>query len=266
MIQQTLYEVSPYRESVLKEIDNAFYKLKNDKNNIQNKRELVKLIKKFTGIDHIFFSIKKDMINAYVIPIYKGILFKTKNLKTIKKLLEDDKKKNVYIDKIYIVFGDKLIDKFSPRELTSILLHELGHVYQHSSHLFDVLKKTINFGSIFLTLSLVGILPALLMMRSLTFLDHFDEYDADKFTIKYGYGDETIKVLNKLNFLKNKKRSYDVRDIFLNLIKIIIGSTHPSNSKRICKVAKESFKKYKNLYPKQSKELTVILNNFNCKI
>lgn len=258
-------EASPYREPILKKIDKNFKDLKEDFYNNKVKKDLIKNIKQFTGSKQIFISIKKNMFNAYVIPIYTNELFKIKNIKS-NKMLDTDISNNKYIQKIYITFGDKIIDELSSRELTAVLLHELGHVYLHKTNVFKIMTKLLLISGMLPSFILLGTtLPIVLIMRSLYFFDHIEEYNADKYATKYGYGDEIIKLTNKFHNIQTKNKS-KIRLIFEKTFKLIFGTTHPENQKRACKAAKDMFKEYKKLYPNQTKELTIILDNLKCQI
>ena len=207
-----LFEVSIYRSNILKDIDQDFAEIKKDKQNhaaqdLSNKNSLIKNIKEFTGIQDVKITLIKDFPNACVIPIYTR-LFSLDLLTLYKDYKIDGNIKNLnvieepskYIKKIHIIFGYEFINMMSPRELTSILLHELGHVFAHTANLprllvgyFKTFLNIILSIPMTIPIYLVTMAIVITLMRSFSFLDHRKEYKADQFAAKYGYGDEMIK-------------------------------------------------------------------------
>lgn len=290
-VQELIFEVSKYRSDILKDIDKLFAALKENHKDLAAKKELTKKIKEFSGVKQVVLTLKTEYTNASVIPIYNQIIstdlinllkdFESgENLKNLNVVEEPSK----YIKKIYIIIGIDLIDMFSSRELTSILLHELGHVYTYTSNLPRILlhlfQRFVRFtGHIFKTPILVIInffsLPAYLiaslivitLTRSLTFLEHKAEYRADQFPIKYGYGDEFVKVLHKLHNkqieIKKHLTWYEKLWNFIN--SWFVPSTHPTSSKRINEMSDKILDDYKKLYPNLDKELNIILKDIKHK-
>jgi len=173
-----------------------------------------------------------------------------------------------------------MFDIFSPRELTAILLHELGHVYTYTSNLPRVMvalfiKVTNIAGKLFKVpiLSLLNMLsiPAYIISslviitvsRSLTFLEHRSEYRADQFAAKYGYGDELIKVLYKLHnkSVETEKHKRWYAKLWNFITEIFTPSSHPQSSKRIVELSEKMLEDYKKLYPALSNELSIILKD-----
>lgn len=279
-----IFEVSRFRQNDLKNIEEIFDKLKKDPKSKDIKFELCRKIEKFSGIDRIFFSIKSDTFNAMVIAAYKFtdsfvkdffnfIVDETKN----KELMAKEASKG--ISKAYIIFGDKFIEELSAKELTAILLHELGHVYSHTSlfpfYLQRVFKLFIGVGLIKIVLTSIfamtgiSIIISIIMFltsRTLTFLEHRSEYNSDNFAAKYGYGDEMIKVLNKLRkyeISEERKKIFLIK--FVEFIEeLFFPSQHPESKDRICDISNKMINDYKKLYPKFNKELTIILNDLKC--
>ncbi len=267
-IQEELFEASKFRNPILKELDGEFLKLKNSKKiKVANIKVIQQLIRKFTGAKYVYLNVKKDMFNAYVIPIYNGFFYK-KVKQNIKNINEDGIEGSQYIDRIYITFGQKLIDKLSHKQLTAILLHELGHVYLHRSHVIMFIKKIITLSTIGGTISInliTGIfipiiLPLILINRTFSFFDHKEEYNADKFALKYGYGDDISNVMIKL-YNKEMKNKSKIRQIFDSIIYMLLPTSHPKSKNRIKNISKTYLKKYQKIYPDISNELTIIFRN-----
>ena len=281
-----LFEASPYRSEILKDIDQDFVELKKDVKNQKVIKSLIEHVKEFTNIKNINISVKEDYNNTFVVPIYNQQLsldvidlFKDfaagKNLRKLETVEEVSK----YIKKIYIVFGDKSINLFTPRELTAILLHELGHCFIHTANMptmiigllrkivitVELIPKIILIPLISISLVQLFIITATLFIicRSLTFLEHRSEYKADQFASKYGYGDEIIKVLYKLHNIQEEVQSkYSwIKKVLHFIMEFFIPKTHPKETQRILKASEEIIVDYKKMYPKVSKELNIILSD-----
>jgi hypothetical protein len=287
VVQELLFEASPYRSEILKDIDQNFASIKKDRTDLAAKKELTENVKKFSGVDHIVITFKKDYFNAAVIPIYNQAVsadlidvFKDfeggGNLKSLSVVEEPSK----YIKKLYIIFGDELIETFSPRELTAILLHEFGHAFTYTANLPRILlmlfQKSVGiigiiirtpvlwlFNLVSIPAYLISSLIIITVVRSLTFIEHRSEYKADQFAIKYGYSDEMIKVLYKLH---NKQKELDEHKkwwekVWKFIDDLFSPSSHPSSSRRIEEINNHMLTEYKKLYPKLSNELNIILKD-----
>lgn len=285
--EELIFEASPYRSEILKKVDQNFISIKKDKNDLAAKKELAKNIKEFSGVKNIVITFKKDYFNAAVIPIYKQAIsadllnvFKDyeagENIRSLTVAEEPSK----YIKKLYIILGNDVVDLFSPRELTAILLHELGHGFTYTANLPRVLlalfQKGIGvvgmiirvpilwlFNLVSLPAYIVSALIVMTVVRSLTFMEHKSEYKADQFPAKYGYGDEMIKVLSKLH---NKQVEIDSQKAWWEKIwgfvdGLFSPSSHPVSSRRIEEVNEQMINDYKKLYPKLSNELSIILKD-----
>ena len=253
------FEASPYREEVLKKIDEDFTNLKKSFND-QNKKQLEKHIKKFTGFKNIDVVFLKD---AYlnepitVVPVFKGNFFKTKKFKN---LLKEDKINNDYIRNVQIIISKKELKDFSPKELTAQLLFEIGKMYERSTNVMDKMEKS----KIYVILSIPPILKKhqyfLLLINYLYLLFYFqllqfeNKRKAD-FVTKYGYGDEYIKVLYKKH--KKKIKSPILGKIINAIFRITFGITTEKSS--ICKILKNIEIKYKDQYPKEIEKIRKII-------
>jgi len=259
-IPNLLFEASGFRNPILKEIDSEFLKLKtsdNEKDFLPIKKKLQNLIQKFTGAKHVFISIKKDMFNAYVIPIYNGTFYK--KVSQSKSVEEKGIEGSEYIDRIYITFGLDLINKCNNKQLTAVLLHELGHAFLHKSHILSFIKKISILGIIPLKFGLnvpIG-LALLLILRTLSFFDHKEEYNADKFAVKYGYGDDFAKLMLSVH-KNNQLNKSKIRKIFDLFITTVYPSEHPRPKNRINKINNIYLKKYQKIYPDIKNNLTII--------
>ena len=282
-----MFEATRARSPVLKKIDKNFDILRKTPKNKKEITDLIKNIKDFTGIRTVFFVIKQGELDACVFTKYNQSLpklFKKKGedkLRTEKFKAEESPK---YIKGIYVLFGTKTLDMFSSRELTAILLHEIGHIYQHTANFSLLLPTLINkfakvglVGSslallrviVFPSISLI-ILPIIVSLfalsRSLTFADHMGELNADEYAIKYGYGDDLAKVFFKFNTLTGgKTRPQNWMQKAWGSIKSFFSlSSHPHDSQRMCDIIDKMRSDYKKDYPKFSKEITTIYADIRC--
>jgi len=285
--EYVIFEVARIRSPVLKKIDKNFDILRKNPKDKKEIKALVKNIKTFTGIKSVFFVIKQNEFDACVFTKYNQLLptlFKKEGedkLRTEKFKAEESPK---YIKGIYVLFGTKTLDLFSSRQLTAILLHEIGHIYQHTANFSLLFPNLVNkfakgglvFSSlallrfiIFPTISLL-ILPFVLSLfalsRSLTFADHMGELNADEYAIKYGYGDELAKVFFRFNKMTGGKvRPQTWMQKTWGSIKSFFSlASHPQDSRRMCDIIDKMRVDYKKNYPKFSKEITTIYADIRC--
>jgi len=216
--------------------------------------------------------------NAMVLFNYN---FLSSNSLSPKGLLKDQDKL-LYVNDIQMYFDLNFFLNdldFTPQELTAIILHEIGHLVLHnqfSIRFFNSFMQVYNnFGPLlnFFTLlinifknSLSFFILSLFLMfihsRTLSFFDHLQEYNCDKFAIKYGYGDEIISALSKVNQIKlNKINSSLLEKTKRILIKIFNLNSHPEYEDRILTVAKDLKENYIHDYPDIKNELKKLLKN-----
>ncbi len=269
--ENLIFEASRFREPVLKKIDSSFQKMKKTAAfKGEDKRNLQKLVSEFTGATKVYVSVKKNMMNAYIIPIYNGILFKDikdkKNSAIKNTMLSGDIQNSKYIDKLYITFGDQLIETLQPTELTAVLLHELGHAFLHTSHVRVIVNLILRKISFILGVVLYfnsipfSFFPWLVVLRTLNFLDHLEEYNADKYAVKYGYADDMSRVLIKFHNIETKNKS-KIHIFLIEVLKFILLSSHPRSKSRLSKLKKTYQKKYAELYPDLKQDITIIFQN-----
>lgn len=254
----------------LDKIDELFKQLKRCKTNIQRLNVLVKLEDQLRKLFGTEFNIEIRHVGVYsdnfiVIPELKQV-GKLTNTKDIVKL--------GHIKKLNFVIGILLINEATPRELTSILLHEIGHVTAHISNsialLYKVLTPINSIISIFSKIPILGIalFPILIITsRTLNWTSHFSEYDADKFAVKYGYGDELIKVIHRWEKHEKNQKIFSNRtfseklELCVDLLKdFFLGDTHPDYKSRVKSIAIEIKKNYLKEY--KSKTLQRVLDSY----
>ena len=112
---------------------------------------------------------------------------------------------------VVIEIDSKLIDMATPREMTAVLIHEVGHKAVNSKESQNLKKLVVAemaiAGIVTIPLMLIG---AFIMMISLLLTVAFAyptllllknkvESDADSLSVKYGYGDSLWTFINKID-------------------------------------------------------------------
>jgi hypothetical protein len=263
----------------LLKIENYFSFIKRDlfkdKNKIKEHiKNISNIIKDFTGVNHIDFELEfnKDISNAMIGPYYsfKG-LFLDFFPKIYNNKLEEIPKLDRNIDGLFILFTSKIIKELNEKQLMSVLLHEMGHVYTWPSGLrylflfsvkcLDKLSKV--GGGIYLKVSgfsgipflflaiIIFLIISLITSKTENLFDHKDEYKADNFAAQYGYGKHLLNALQILN-----KQSIDVKKklSFIDKFKIFFnnyfnsGDTHPNFNNRTETILNNIKKEYCDRY------------------
>jgi hypothetical protein len=251
-----LFEVGINKLKNIENIENLFSKLKKQTNASDREKVITELEVEAEKVFKTKFTIIIDYFSDFsssagMVPILKS----NKSSFTITK--GEDFVKLVSIKKIYLILGINVINKFTAAELVAILLHEIGHVVNHINDKFSLfLKKYLSPVNVVVkTLSKIPIigLPMFLILiltsRTLHFVDHKSEYNADKFAIQYGYGDELASVMkkfDKMTIKQNKELGFLDK---LNLIlQKITGSSHPEDSSRIKNILNDILDNYSDKY------------------
>ena len=299
-----LNEVSEYAPKKLREMEETFSILKKSSNNKNARIKLLQQVKDFTKIHDVAIFVN-DELNLGVITRYKNseLISIIKSFftmmseerppllnKTLRKL-ESVEESPDQIEMIYLFIGKPLLKLLTPQELVAVLLHEFGHVFSTTSSLpgnILLLLKTImikpikDFGSssdaiisklIFLYTMVVSI-----FIHGITFTQHVGEYQADNFSLKYGYGDELVTALNKFrSIVKIKKSNKEkakslikkITDTFIKIFTLskteISGIPHPETDARIEKLEKQIFDEYKKTYPNYKEVFDLIRADYKAR-
>ena len=190
--------------------------------------------------------------NFAVLPIYK------RSKEILNNTLDVNSIKLHKVEKVYLLIGTTLIGYSTPRQLTGLLLHDIGHVIEHISRLSAfflhalAITQTISLlFSFFPIINLVFFPLLIITSRTLNFTNHAKEYNADKFSVRYGYGDELASwCLRHLHEEKNKKHNLEskVVKIISSINEIVMGSSHPSMQKRLIAVIEDMKTNYSTQY------------------
>lgn len=275
-----LNEALSTRPKLLKEVELLIDLLKKDYKNKSIILDIENKLQKFSQVNKIKFIIKPGLNNAYVITEYnntferilKTIIYPTNNDTNISSKIKTSDDIIQYIDTIYIIFGTKLLKECTNKEVVAIILHEFGHVFGHTSYIFklaaiinNILRKIILQLKQFAIFPFLGLIvfAIIILTKSLSFLEHINEYNADEFAIKYGYGDEMAAIIIKWKNQEEKK--FKINEFLKWLIKLTIpGSTHPSNEKRICNLKNKLLNDYTKQYAPINNELNILFKDLKC--
>jgi hypothetical protein len=221
--------------------------------------ELEKIFGVHVIIDFHYFGTHAD--NFAVIPYIKP----NKDVKIKKK---EDFVKFINVKRIELIFGNGFIKRHTPPELTAILLHEIGHLLNYLSIMMSMILKIMYpiylITSGFRGIPFIGTIlyPLFLITsRTLHFAEHIGEYQADRFAVKYGYGDELVSAIKKWEKedVKIKKQLTIFQRISM-LQELLVSSTHPANNDRILKIVKVMKKNY--LYRYRGKRIQKLLDEY----
>lgn len=252
-----LLEVGIRSISGLKDVDVLFKRLKAaNKDKVTRQkilRELEIKLEKLFGIpvviDYHLFGLFSE--NFAVFPYIKPN--KDVKIKETKDMIQF-----INVKKVNLIFGNNFIKMHTSQELTAILLHEIGHLTNYltkASQLFlTVLSPIFSIlqGLRMLPIVSIVLFPLyILCSRSLFFIQHMGEYQADKFVAKMGYGDELISAIEKWKKESIKiKKSLTLMQRISMIGQFLKGSTHPTDISRIEKLIEsikvEYLKRYKN--------------------
>ncbi len=283
-----VFEVASVRSPILKQIDAGFKDFLETQSRPELKKKLQKYIKAFTGIPKVEVTITNNTYDGCVFIVYNQLLpsiFKRKNDNVeVDRIKAEESPK--YIKRIVVCFGTKLINMLTPKEMTSIVLHEIGHIYQHTSNVSMLLPRIVNKASqvgatgssllflkvlFFSPINSAYILPFIVSLftlsRTLTFGEHMGELDADRYAAKYGYGDELAKVFYKFNkrFGNNRKNPNTwIKKVWASIRGLFSFGSHPEDSKRICELIRMVKSDYKDKYPKLKSEISTIYAEIKC--
>jgi hypothetical protein len=263
-----IFEISPNAPKYLNNLDNLFHNIKLNYSTNYIKKTIPKIQKELsliTGIKNIKLINLKKQETVFIYPEYNF----DKLTKNNKGLMDESFN---HVERIILAINfDLLFVKalLTPQEMTAIILHELGHLIQHRSkfsmYIFNKLRQ------IKLLINKVAYFPTLYFImyiysRPLSFFEHKQEYNCDKFAIKYGYGDELASAFVKFNpalFRNDKSRSRwaKIKELFKTIFNI---SPHPSDERRICQLMNGMKTEYMKDYPELNQHLEHKIQLLNC--
>lgn len=250
---QLLYEKGSHALPDLERVDNLFAEFKTlapskyGKFTTDLEKALVKLLH-----CNVIVQLQQghgDSDNFAVLPILKPAKERKQYMLTPEAI------KLLHLETIYLMPGVDLLKEANPREVTGIVLHEIGHVVQHITRSAAILEhqlfKIKYISDLLSRMPIINLIFSPLFIitsRTLNFRNHVSEYGADKFAVKYGYGDELVEwcirngVQNKAAVPKN------LMGLTYILKRFMEGTSHPSYKKRIKSMIKEMKSNYAKEY------------------
>ena len=276
----------------------------NKRNTQKIAKRISKKLQDFTGIKNVKVEFHKNYLNFAVLPIYDfedqsklsnniGFLSEAERIEDIK----DVEKIDPSITGLHLFIGLKFIKKINLNadEIIAVLLHEIGHIFYHKKAAPKIIKSlmrlSIDFGEKITTFGLLArwiyfklnglsfatsvIGPILLSIvltlkiasRSLSFLEHKEEYGCDKVAARFGYGEEMSSVLMKISEYKGETKNQKVSKfgkVVLFLKTIFNSRAHPVTPNRICELSKNMLNDYAKTYPIAKTEIEKQMKNLRC--
>jgi len=194
-----------------------------------------------------------------------------------------------FLDNAHIIYLDKLIHMLNSKELTAVLLHEIGHTYYWFPIFLANLTIFSSWGNIISAIIFHIGMPfyfIIAWLLALKFTRVAEEY-ADRFVVEVGYHKYLISALHKLKTRApelirrqyistlpsedNQQEDKKDKNSILEFIKGIF-STHPNVNERICyivqytyDIAREKYKDNPKALTEIKKQLEKILEKYNLK-
>ncbi len=226
-------------------IEKCFFKIKNKENIDENTRQIEIILKRIFDMDfklHITQNNTNEFFGMSVYPsestmdkMIESILSKKSSSKELVELWKDNDTWYIEIDSI-LLYDMKL--NANPSEIVAVMLHEIGHIV-YSQTVPEKLNRILRYSVMKLNYQL-KVLAANKKIRKLFNLailetcnsksfsfvsDKRRESIADKFVVKYGYGEALNSFITKLiasqgNSLVDKTESEKDNDV-----KIIVNWT-----------------------------------------
>jgi len=261
MINNLLLEVGTNALPGLSNIDALFYKLKNTHDYSKNIEKIEKEFQKIFGCQFVIDIARSSLWvdNCGIIPTFK---------KTGEIIKKEDLVKLGSVKKVNIILGEKIISIATPRELTALFLHEIGHLVNHIGMFVSVVQKSMLLTKFILFvvnlfIGAIYLIPIMIIVtRTLFWTSHVGEYNADKFVVEYGYGDEFISLFHKFEKHFTVDSETTIVKVLIRIYSFIVGSTHPKNEERIRKIADIMKNEYSDKY-KLNKKIKKILDQYS---
>jgi len=261
---QLIYERGSQALPELREVEIIFKELKTAKSTKMLVTKLERLLKSILGTNVIVELQQHGRLrdNFAVLPILRP----SKDVKKV-NVLDSNQIQLNEVEIIYFMMGIDLIKEAQPRQVTAILLHEIGHVTAHITKLSWLIN--INLSKLKYISDILSRIPIINMLfsplfiitsRSLNFRNHIHEYNADKFAVKYGYGDDLINWSIKHGLSSSGSVPKNMVGLSYILKRLFEGSSHPSFKKRIHAVIDEMKENYSKEYG--NRKIKVLLDKY----
>lgn len=262
-----LTEIGTKRLSGLDELDRLFSQLKSTETYEDATKVGFKIGKQIEKITKVPADVEINQLGSMAHNC--GIMPKIKK-GAISKPIKDDNNIDLspFVDRVYIGIGRNFLDGVEPREMTAVMLHEIGHIIYYIQDNFsdnrialykarEVLAalNTVPF------LNLVALPLLIATSRTFAFNEHMREYNADSVAVDYGYGDELVHLMKRT--ISSHHEHKPNRKVWVRIAMLrdtILGSSHPSYDDRVKKLLELIREKYADNY--KSKKLKKVLDEY----
>jgi hypothetical protein len=258
---QLILERGTFASAELRAVDDLFSKLKKCETHTARKqilkqinKELQKAFKIKVEVDIIYFGVCES--NCVILPLLSKVEIRTK----------EDFVKLGNIETVNILIGWKLIQQITNRQLTAIILHELGHLINHISKTVSIISTLlgpiVRFLSEFKSIGTILLPLTIITSRTFAWTEHISEYNADKFAIENGYGDDLASAFKKFNLQDNREniKLTAFRRTIESLKDFIFGTSHPEYKSRVLTIVNKIKRDYSDKY--KSKKINALLNHY----
>jgi Zn-dependent protease with chaperone function len=253
-----LLEKSLYSPAGLSDFDEIHGTLKRK---LEKGDSINSLISKYAGIAKKTFKIpvylEIDNTSEKQASTYFSIRVNQDFDKVDKSDFDIDLLKAYDIKDVKLVLTTGLIKLYSPRELTAVLLHEIGHIHDHVKSTSVVLNSYIRrmsrfIGKTAVILSfLTGCIPIIYIISRYAVVGaRKTEYKSDEFCVRQGYGEELYSAISKIDDIRKPKSQNILKRILSVFTDVLFSrSEHPDASKRLKHISNVMLKNYENDYP-----------------
>jgi Zn-dependent protease with chaperone function len=280
----SIYRISEFRKALPK-IDKIHGEIKRI---LANKTPTLLTKTEQKQISKLLEELRQIITDTFKIEVVNIIIVESK---APNAMVAYDKFLIPFSNQALIVYIDKLFHILSPKELTAVLLHEIGHTY----YWFPVFLRTLlhysNIATLivapFLHLGLSIALFVISWLLSLKFSRIAEEY-ADRFVAELGYHKYLISAFDKFQKYapellrkayitahtdesdnNEESKQKEEKNALIEFFKIIL-STHPRFEDRICnivhytyEIAREKYGNNPKVLKKIKEQLKEILKKHN---
>ena len=249
--------INKLNRSMISDIETSFQLLKENKSNPEAIDKIKKSLE--AGLPDFIFNIsvtpiEKNERDLYFImsvfpdestvdKIITSITNDDTDIQAIQRLWQLNKVWNIEIDER--ILNDKPIG-FNPKELTAMLLHEIGHIVISSSIpsrvsiiiKYELLKSKFSNrmmlrDKIFRSILSIPILDACVSDYTRTTSSIKDEVEADSFAAKMGYRRDLITALKKVMVVSKSSGHQSVNDKIVNGVKLALSTVNDLEQRNI---------------------------------
>ena len=249
--------INKLNRNMINDIEASFQLLKEDKSNLEAIDRIKKSLE--SGLPDFVFNISVTPIEKnerdlyFIMSVFPGestvdkiitsITNDDTDIQAIQRLWQLNKVWNIEIDER--ILQDKPIG-FNPRELTAMLLHEIGHIVISTSIpsrvsiiiKYELLKSKFSNrmmlrDKIFRSILSIPILDACVSDYTRTISSIKDEVEADSFAAKMGYRRDLITALKKVMVVSKSAGQQSVNDKIVSGVRLALSTVSDLEKRNI---------------------------------